>query len=294
MQRISALGQRPGEGIWSARGVCPLSRTPYITRESTYVSARAAANPRDEIREPRRENAGGYSPGVSLPRVSVRVSKLKTVASLGTDYAIPDECETCSRNVLHARLTPLLISHFSRITQHYEIQALLMSFRPQIDFIDPVLPRLAFVVYLLYCFNALSMILFEMNQIPLVIPRQIVTFQTGITYQSSFIRSLPLAGFIICGNLRAARPSSRVPLRQKWPSSAKLKVLIFASRYSPYNYNRTLESTFLLSFYFRQILYNISPRTYIFLSAPEDSPQNNKFLSSYHPRHITYIFIIFN
>lgn len=98
--------------------------------------------------------------------------------------------------------------------------------------------------------------------------------------------------------MRAARPSSRVPLRQKWPSSAKLKVLIFASRYSLYNYNRTLESTFLLSFYFRQILYNISPRTYIFLSAPEDSPQSAinfcpATSSSPHYIHIHYFQLVF-
>lgn len=90
-----------------------------------------------------------------------------------------------------------------------------------------------------------------------------------------------------------------MPLRQKCPSSAKLKVLIFASRHSLYNYNRILESTFLLSFYFRQILYNISPRTYILYFYPHQRTLHRTInfcpatSSSPHYIHIHYFQLVF-
>jgi len=94
----------------SESGIRPLSRTPCITRDFTYVSARAA-NPRDEIREPRDEiprgeNAAGLFAAVSLPRVSLHVLKLKTVTSLGKDYAIP-------ANVKLPPSAPDPVTHFS-------------------------------------------------------------------------------------------------------------------------------------------------------------------------------------
>lgn len=96
---------------------------PCIYRVTLHTRFSAlSANPRDEIHE----TQSGYR---------CCVLKLKTVASLGKDYAILVNTELPRTH--HARLTPLLISHFSRITQH---PAVINDFRTQIDFPPRSLP----------------------------------------------------------------------------------------------------------------------------------------------------------
>lgn len=106
----------------------------------------------------------------------MRVLKLKTVTSLGKDYA-----NAKLPRVLHTRLTRLLISHFSRITQHYEIQRLLMSFRPQIDFSTfSLAPHSSFIFFIV-----LISTVNDFTRENRCYPRQIVS----ITYQSFLLKA---------------------------------------------------------------------------------------------------------
>lgn len=156
---------------------CPLSRTPYIIRNFIYISARTA-NPHDEIREPRKGKRGRiYSLPYHCRSCRCAYIKAKNGASLGKDYAIPANAKL--PRVLHTRLTRLFISHFSRITQHYEIQWLLMSFRPQIDFFPfSLISHSSFIFFIVLI---LSMISLERTKYRSY-PRQIGMFQLPINH----------------------------------------------------------------------------------------------------------------
>lgn len=178
---------------------------------------------------------------VSLPRVSVRVLKLKTVASLGKDYVIPANAKL--PRVLYARLTPLLISHFTRITQHYEIHPLLMSFRPQIDF--PSSPHASHSPFIFFIVLILPMILYWNERNIVVVSEQIdyAKIDTRNYLSIIFTRNLLPVEFIICRSLRALSIFKReTPIQ--YLLSSKLKVPTYF--YSFLNYDRILDSTFLL------------------------------------------------
>lgn len=92
-------------------GVRPLSRIPTLHTFQRALLIRATKYASRATKYYAGENADGLFAAVSLPRVSLHVLKLKTVASLGKDYAIPANAKLPPR-------APDPVTHFS-FQSHY-------------------------------------------------------------------------------------------------------------------------------------------------------------------------------
>ena len=108
-------------------GIPPFAYKYAIHNGRLYIRFSAdCANPRDEICEPRRETRPDIRRRITAARVGARIkAKNGRVIRKG----LCDPCENAELpRVLHARMTPLLVSHFTRITRHHEFRPLLMRF----------------------------------------------------------------------------------------------------------------------------------------------------------------------